>query len=615
MDDSNLMAIRAALRAAEVQLEFLAAQHLPFSSCVSIQLKASRIAHELLGGTSSIGSSIGFLRDDETDELLSFTARAGGFRVPLDDGPEGSAERPLTTNESVEEEDDDTPTPRDESIPEPIPYDASLTYVSFERDPNAPMAPLTRMPDIDLGLVKFEIEEEEEEEEEDRPAYVEVEGEGDAQEEEEEESDGPNTEELAAHLDEELRETQLEDDEAAMVGRFADIKAFLATEREEAVLTPAEPEPEPEEDVELDEEVERALAEAASALQAIESGESVELLPEFEEDLDEAPAFTLEDDAYATGEFNFEELESSLIDQLDSLTDLEPLDTAEIAVEFVGEPEPEPAEPARVATVQAREPDVFDDARARVDTEAMPMIREHAPKPSRHQAAAIRIGETGKAEVLGAEAVEIEMLGAEDFDEAGGLSFSVELEEYEDDFEELEEFEAFAEPEPEPEPEPPPGPTASELEAMLDKAVHHRDNNEFDKAILYYSDVIDGDPEHLEAHLGRGQIYLDLGDYASAMSDFLYAAEDLAPNSPEPQVAIGNLFFARKDYRKAIEYFDHALARDSESAMALCRRGISHYYRKNYSTALKDLKRAKRIDAHIPNIGTYISMAKKKSRK
>jgi hypothetical protein len=47
--------------------------------------------------------------------------------------------------------------------------------------------------------------------------------------------------------------------------------------------------------------------------------------------------------------------------------------------------------------------------------------------------------------------------------------------------------------------------------------------------------------------------------------------------------------------------------------MAFCRRGISHYYRKTYLRAVEDLNRALALDPNIPNIRTYVAMAKKKA--
>ena len=64
------------------------------------------------------------------------------------------------------------------------------------------------------------------------------------------------------------------------------------------------------------------------------------------------------------------------------------------------------------------------------------------------------------------------------------------------------------------------------------------------QGVNLFSDVLDADPDCVEAFVGRGRLYLDLGDYSRAMSDFM-TSEDLSPDNPEPQVAIGDLYFAR----------------------------------------------------------------------
>ncbi|MBX2800867.1 MAG: tetratricopeptide repeat protein [Myxococcales bacterium] len=127
-----------------------------------------------------------------------------------------------------------------------------------------------------------------------------------------------------------------------------------------------------------------------------------------------------------------------------------------------------------------------------------------------------------------------------------------------------------------------------------------------------YSDVIDANPDHVAAHIARGRLYLDLGDFARAMSDFT-VAEELAADDPEPRVAMGDLYFARKDYVAAIDYYDVALEVLPSHAMAFCRRGMCHYYRKNYPEALQDLEAAERLDAEIPNLMTYVAMARKRA--
>jgi regulator of sirC expression with transglutaminase-like and TPR domain len=251
---------------------------------------------------------------------------------------------------------------------------------------------------------------------------------------------------------------------------------------------------------------------------------------------------------------------------------------------------------------------------------AVPRIRDGAE--ARPRAAAIQIDpDKGVGRVVGApeeEAIEIGDLGdygEEEVDDGGSGEFRLDVQEYE-----TQAAEAVEEPEPEQveeveepvEEEPPSSMDRGAAAKALHVARHAVESGDMATASQIYSDLIDMDPGNVDAHIGRGRLYLDLGDFSRSMSDFL-AAEDLAPGSPEPQIAVGDLYFARKDYRKAISYFDAALEMSPMHAMALCRRGISHYYRKNHGAALADLTRAVQLDPEIPNIQSYLSMARKRS--
>jgi tetratricopeptide (TPR) repeat protein len=130
------------------------------------------------------------------------------------------------------------------------------------------------------------------------------------------------------------------------------------------------------------------------------------------------------------------------------------------------------------------------------------------------------------------------------------------------------------------------------------------------QAIVHYSDLLDVAPRNGQAHLGRGRSLMELGDYAAAMSDF-QRSEDLFPDSPEPVVEMGNLYFARKEYRKAINYYDQVLELDPSHAMARCRRGICHHYRKNHQQAFQDQQKAYSLDPFIPKVRKYVQMAVK----
>jgi len=287
---------------------------------------------------------------------------------------------------------------------------------------------------------------------------------------------------------------------------------------------------------------------------------------------------------------------------------------------------PPPAASAAKPKVKARVPEKGKkeaaSAKFYAASAAIPQIRdESTPKP---RAAAIKLGAEGRpAEVLGGEdddePIAIEGVEDEDALDHSGDGLSLEVDDMSDweeedaeeevdllelDAEHLEEVEEHVE-------------TAAQsfsrdqLADTLDRARRAAKQGNIEVGVNFFSDVLDADPDNVEAYIGRGRLYLDVGDYARAMSDFT-VAEDLDPRSPEPQVAVGDLYFARKDYKKAIEYFDQALQMKPDHAMAFCRRGISHYYKKNYKQALGDLNEAVRLDKDIPNIQTFVSMAKKK---
>jgi tetratricopeptide (TPR) repeat protein len=100
----------------------------------------------------------------------------------------------------------------------------------------------------------------------------------------------------------------------------------------------------------------------------------------------------------------------------------------------------------------------------------------------------------------------------------------------------------------------------------------------------------------------------------AALSDF-FKAEQSAPHAPEAHAELGDLFFAQKNYGRAIQHYSDALDRDPNHAMALCKRGICHHYRRQRDSALDDLRSAARINPDIPNIERYIRMVASPTRR
>jgi tetratricopeptide (TPR) repeat protein len=155
----------------------------------------------------------------------------------------------------------------------------------------------------------------------------------------------------------------------------------------------------------------------------------------------------------------------------------------------------------------------------------------------------------------------------------------------------------------------PPEPTLPE-EAIFDlvgDALAARDRGDIHAAERQLTAALDWQPNHIEARIARGQCLRDMGDIPAAMSDFIKCQRQ-APHSPSPHIEIGNLFFAKKDYVRAISHYSDALSIQPEHTLALCRRGISHHYRRQPARAIDDLTVARRIDGNIPNIDRYIKM-------
>jgi Tfp pilus assembly protein PilF len=148
------------------------------------------------------------------------------------------------------------------------------------------------------------------------------------------------------------------------------------------------------------------------------------------------------------------------------------------------------------------------------------------------------------------------------------------------------------------------------MEAVFDAmtaGIQALSSGNLQQAHALFSDAIDWNNERIDARIQRGRCARDLGDLVGAMSDFL-TVESIAPHAPEPHIEMGDLFFARKDYERAIAHYSDALSRDSEHAMAHCRRGMCHHYQRRADLALQDLQQAQTIDPDIPNIARYVQM-------
>ena len=77
---------------------------------------------------------------------------------------------------------------------------------------------------------------------------------------------------------------------------------------------------------------------------------------------------------------------------------------------------------------------------------------------------------------------------------------------------------------------------------------------------------------------------------------------------------MGNLFYTRKDYRRAIPFYTQAINIDPELVLARVRRGMSFFYRQEHQKALTDLEHAQLLEPEIPGLTASINKVRRALR-
>ena len=568
MKPGSTDALVSVLEAASAYINHVAAEELPPKRVLRMAHSAALQARVTLDRVGLSPNLSGGGRRDDTDELLG---RALGTGLPIDDGPEGVADptAPLATDETSSELisfADEPPEP----MPVEVEYDPDSVggaiiddEVTLKSGTGAP----TPIESFDL------VSEDEPEEDHDDDT-----------------GDGP---------------TALEPDFVEEVSSDVDSASYDSPSVSEVIVSKQD----------AAREVETLRSEASPAFVTIPAAPSVRA--DHDDEVETEDHGTLDADEENTLATNQRALSEAVTASTEAITASSEADEEpDVELGDTDDSQSPRAQSVPVAGIAMGGREV--SGRFSQPT-AVPTIRDQStPKP---RAAAIQLGtDEGSPVVLGMEEEDepIAVGGAEDDDDYDydpddydpDAGFTLEVEEYEEY-----EYEEEEEPEPEPEPEPVvPDLPQVDIAGSLKQASAAAEEGQLSDAIDLYSDVLDADYDNVQALVGRGRAQLVLGDFARAMSDFTIAHET-APQDPEPLIAIGDLYFERKDYKSAIEHYDAGLQADPSHALGFCRRGISHYSRKDYTAAVDDLNKAKELDPDLANIKTYISMAKKKARR
>jgi len=129
---------------------------------------------------------------------------------------------------------------------------------------------------------------------------------------------------------------------------------------------------------------------------------------------------------------------------------------------------------------------------------------------------------------------------------------------------------------------------SSNARAMTDVAVFLNGLKKFDDALKKAREAIRSDPTLLDAYLHAGWALMGLGDYQSAIGDYLKALE-LKSDCPYALVNLGHCYVALEQNNEAIALLKHAIDLHPESVSAHDALGLAYFKIGNREKAISEL--------------------------
>jgi len=117
---------------------------------------------------------------------------------------------------------------------------------------------------------------------------------------------------------------------------------------------------------------------------------------------------------------------------------------------------------------------------------------------------------------------------------------------------------------------------------------------DFEIRVACYSNLIHIDPQNGFAYTGRGEAYIELGEYEKAFADYAEAIR-MQPEKSVMFIDRGDAYSELGEYEKALADYSEAIRLDSQSYNAYHRRGNVFVKLGNYEQALADFSEAIRI--------------------
>ncbi len=129
------------------------------------------------------------------------------------------------------------------------------------------------------------------------------------------------------------------------------------------------------------------------------------------------------------------------------------------------------------------------------------------------------------------------------------------------------------------------------VEAHNNRGNAYSDKGEYDKAIQDYAEAIKLNPQYAEAYYNRGNVYCNKGEYDKAIQDYAEAIK-LNPQYAEAYYNRGTAYLKKGEYDKAIQDYGEAIKLSPQDAIAYNNRGATYFNKGEYDKAIQDYDEA-----------------------
>lgn len=147
---------------------------------------------------------------------------------------------------------------------------------------------------------------------------------------------------------------------------------------------------------------------------------------------------------------------------------------------------------------------------------------------------------------------------------------------------------------------------------LYDSYLNPRVTNKYQRDYIYYSRLLEENPEDIEAYIALAEAYAGLDDIDRAI-ETLKRAERKFPLDYRPLLEMGRLYFLQGDYEEAREMLERALQRNPRSGSTYFYLGMIAYREQRYAVAAFYFWKSTELepeagDAHLYLAKTYENM-------